>query len=196
MKSRTGLYIILITSSISLSCNIISIFQHRATQLERDLLAQEKADLEVELAEKDNEIYRLNLELASTEKTLADTAYELDLLANKDIEDLHLEFAGEYACTAYCCETYPHICGTGSGKTASGVPITPDVTVAVNDTNKFPFGTILYIEDVGIRIVQDTGPCEGKKIDCAVDTHNNALRWSGSGKHKVWIVKRGDKDEK
>ena len=167
----------------------------RKQNLEIDLLTKEKTDLEVEIANKDNEIYELNLELASTEKTLADTAYELDLLSKKDIEDLQLRYVGEYKCTAYCCEKYPHICGTGSGKTASGVPITQDVTVAVNDTTQFPFGTILYIEDVGIRIVQDTGPFSGKQIDCAVDTHEHALHWEGSGKHKVWIVEKGNEDE-
>ena len=184
--------LIIILVSILIATNL---YNRKVYNAKIDLLTKEKTDLEIELANKDNEIYALNLELAATEKTLADTAYELDLLANKDIEDLHLEFVGEYKCTAYCCEKYPHICGTGSGKTASGVPITQDVTVAVNDTNKFPFGTILYIEDVGIRIVQDTGPFSGKQIDCAVDTHEHALKWEGQGKHKVWIVKRGETNE-
>lgn len=55
------------------------------------------------------------------------------------------EYAGEYTCTAYCTEKRPHICGTGTGITASGAPITADLTVAA-DQSLLPFGTVIYIE--------------------------------------------------
>ena len=43
------------------------------------------------------------------------------------------------------------------------------------DTSIFPYGTVLYIEGVGIRIVQDKGAAiQGKHLDVAVDTHENA----------------------
>jgi 3D (Asp-Asp-Asp) domain-containing protein len=56
--------------------------------------------------------------------------------------------------------------------------------------NNAAYGTVLYIEDVGIRIVQDKGSAiQGKHLDVAVDTHENAKKWSGCGNHRVWILK-------
>lgn len=154
-------------------------------------LIEDKSDLEVVLNSKSNEIFELELDLRSTKKTLAETANELQQI-QESVELMSIEYIGEYKCTAYCCEKYPHICGSGSGRTASGQPIQPDVTVAVADPKLLPYGTVIYIEDVGIRIVQDTGHLGSKQIDVAVDTHEHALHWEGSGKHKVWILKEGE----
>lgn len=100
------------------------------------------------------------------------------------------EYVGEYTCTAYCTEKRPHICGTGTGITASGAPITADLTVAA-DQSLLPFGTVIYIEDVGIRVVQDKGSgVQGHHLDVAVSgSHDDALHWAGYGTHKVWILK-------
>ena len=99
------------------------------------------------------------------------------------------EYAGEFQCTAYCTEKYRHICGEGHGITASGQPIQADVTVAA-DQALLPYGTVLYIEDVGIRVVQDKGAgVQGYHLDVAVDTHENALTWSGCGEHRVWVIR-------
>lgn len=68
-------------------------------------------------------------------------------------DGLELVDAGEFECTAYCGEKYPHICGEGKGITASGAPFTPDQTVAA-DQSIFPFGTVLYIEGVGKSILK------------------------------------------
>lgn len=93
-------------------------------------------------------------------------------------DGLELVDAGEFECTAYCGEKYPHICGEGKGITASGAPFTPDQTVAA-DQSIFPFGTVLYIEGVGVRVVQDKGSgIQGKHLDVAVSgTHEDALAW-------------------
>ncbi len=96
-------------------------------------------------------------------------------------------YAGEFHNTAYCCEVYPHICG-GNGITASGTIPTPGLTCAA-DWEVFPPGTWLYIEDVGIRRVEDSGSAIiGKCLDIAVDTHRNALAWGGFGTHSVWVL--------
>ena len=61
------------------------------------------------------------------------------------------EYAGDYRVTAFNYEE-------GGGEnyyTASGAEPVPYYTVATND--EFDFGTILYIEDVGIVEVQDRG---------------------------------------
>lgn len=96
-------------------------------------------------------------------------------------------YLGIYQCTAYCAEEYKHICGTGDGITASGVKVTPGLTVAA--PKDIPIGTVLYISGVGIRVVQDRGGAiNGNKLDIAVDTHANALQWQGYGKHEVWVL--------
>lgn len=97
------------------------------------------------------------------------------------------QYIGDYTCTAYCCEKYAHICGTGDGITASGQPVQAGVTVAA-DPAVLPYGTVLYIEGVGVRIVQDTGALAANQLDVAVDTHQHALEWSGYGTHAVYII--------
>lgn len=120
------------------------------------------------------------------EETISTLQDRLDSLADGKI---YLEEAGTFMCTAYCTEQRQHICGEGRGITASGQPIQADVTVAADQT-LLPYGTVLYIEGVGIRIVQDKGAAvQGRHLDVAVDTHENALNWAGYGDHKVWIVK-------
>mgnify|MGYP003228767998 CR=1 FL=1 len=95
---------------------------------------------------------------------------------------IELAEAGTFLCTAYCTEQYPHICGEGHGITASGQPIQAGVTVAA-DQSIFPYG-------IGIRIVQDKGAAiQGKHLDVAVDTHENAEKWNGCGNHRVWVLK-------
>lgn len=98
-----------------------------------------------------------------------------------------------FKCTAYCTEKWSHICGTGTGITASGQPIQAGVTVAADQT-LLPYGTVIYIEDVGIRIVQDKGAgVQGNHIDVAVSgSHEDALKWTGYGEHRVWIIKETD----
>lgn len=89
-------------------------------------------------------------EIAGYADTLRDSLKARDRLDGK----LLVEDAGDFLCTAYCTEKREHICGTGTGITASGAPVEGGVTVAA-DPDIFPFGTVLYIEDVGVRIVQD-----------------------------------------
>ena len=129
--------------------------------------------------------------IANLQAELNEAQSELDTAQSADIEireGLKLTYVGDFKTTAYCVEQYKHICGEGKGITSSGSKATPDVTVAA-DTSIFPYGTVLYIEDVGIRVVQDTGSAIKKhKLDVAVDTHTNALKWSGYGTHRVYVV--------
>lgn len=100
------------------------------------------------------------------------------------------EYVGVYYATSYCCEAYKHICG-GNGVTASGTAPTQGLTVAA-DWSKLPKFTWLYIEGVGIRRVEDTGSAiKQNRLDVAVDTHENALRWGGFGRHDVWVLAWG-----
>ena len=173
-----------IVLALLIACNI---YNKKLYDTEITALRKENESLELDLKDRDNQIYDLNLELKTTNKALAEISAELDNMVTPD-EILHFDHVGTFTCTAYCCEKYSHVCGTGSGKTASGAPVTPNVSCAVGDLEMFPFGTILYIEGVGIRIVQDTGNFDGTKIDCAVDTHKHASNWEGQGKHEVYII--------
>ena len=135
--------------------------------------AQTSAQNQIEQAQADVDLYAAELREMS----------QLDLMP----AGMQAECIGAFDCTAYCCETYPHICG-GNGITASGAPVTAGLTVAV-DPEVIPLGTVLYIEGVGVRIAQDTGSAiKGQKIDVAVETHTEAESWTGWGKHNVWIL--------
>lgn len=107
-------------------------------------------------------------------------------------DGLTKEYAGKFLCTAYCTEEYQHICGTGTGITASGAPVTAGLTVAADES--LPFGTVLYIEGIGVRVVQDRGVAiQGNKLDVAVSgSHEDALAWSGYGEHRVWIIREAE----
>lgn len=89
----------------------------------------------------------------------------------------------------YCCEKYEHICGTGSGMTASGVPVQADVSCAV-DPLVIPMGSRVYVDygdgRIYTYIAHDTGGAvNGGHIDVAVETHEDALR-RGIRSATVW----------
>lgn len=80
--------------------------------------------------------------------------------------------------TFYCCEEYPHICGTGTGITASGRRVTPYVSCAV-DPDVIPVGSTIMIEYNGEMVylrADDTGSAiRGNRLDIAVPGHQEAL---------------------
>lgn len=152
---------------------------------------------EKEISQLEEECDQLTLLYAKEKKALMatyesmltdDQQYLAEYVANGgEIEDI-----GVWKCTAYCTEKYRHICGTGSGITASGEPVQANVSVAVNKSNLswLPFGTQIYIEGVGIRTIMDTGGgVATNQFDCANGTHSEALKWSGAGNHRAWILK-------
>lgn len=82
--------------------------------------------------------------------------------------------------TYYCCEPYPHICGTGDGLTASGAPVTAGVSCAV-DPGLIPLGSTVWVDygdgELHEYIAQDVGAwIVGGHIDLAVGTHDEALQ--------------------
>lgn len=94
---------------------------------------------------------------------------------------------GDYLVTAYCVETYPHICG-GNGITATGTKPIPGITAAA-DWDQLPAGSVIYISGVGIRVIEDSGSAvKGNVLDVAVATHTEALSWPGYGYHEVWLL--------
>ena len=80
----------------------------------------------------------------------------------------------EYVITAYC--PCVKCCGKSDGITASGVKATEGVTIATDKS--IPFGTKVYIDGVGERIVQDRGGAiKGNQIDLYFDSHQEALNF-------------------
>ena len=80
--------------------------------------------------------------------------------------------------TYYCCEKYPHICGTGNGITALGNEVLPGVSCAVPPG--IPLGSTIMIDwgdgEIEYRRADDRGDAvRGDHIDLAVPTHKEAL---------------------
>lgn len=91
--------------------------------------------------------------------------------------------------TYYCCEKRPHICGGGTGKTATGTDVTAGRSAAV-DPGVIPLGAEIFVDyGDGVLhsyIAEDTGSAVGgAHIDLAVETHAEALEL-GVRTAKVW----------
>ena len=91
--------------------------------------------------------------------------------------------------TYYCCEKRPHICGGGTGKTATGTDVTAGRSAAV-DPDVIPLGAEIWVDyGDGVLhsyIAEDTGSAVGgAHIDLAVETHAEALEL-GVRTAKVW----------
>lgn len=91
-----------------------------------------------------------------------------------------------YTVTAFCaCKK---CCGPNAkGITASGKPVVEGVTIAA--PRSIPFGTKLYIEGVGIRIVQDRlAKKYDNRIDVFFNSHEKALKF-GKKRLTVTVIK-------
>ncbi len=154
------------------------------------------------IAESNNNILQDELEVVhdqlreATEQflTLEEKLHQLNKeldTANTTISDLKsdeymLVYAGEFKITYYCDERRKHICG-GNGVTASGKPTEIGWTVAA-DWNVLTKGSLIYIDGIGFREVQDVGGAvNNKHIDVLVKEHQEALNL-GVDREDVWIV--------
>ena len=96
------------------------------------------------------------------------------------------EYIGECTVTYYCCEAYEHICGTGTGLTATGIPVAPGM-VAV-DPDVIPLGSTVIIDGQEYLAADTGGAIKGNRIDIAVESHQEALQL-GIRTATVWVVK-------
>lgn len=92
----------------------------------------------------------------------------------------NLTFLGNYYVTGY--DTCSSCCGKSDGITASGVMATVGRTVAMKG---LPFGTRIYIEGIGYRVVEDRGVGAGK-VDVLCSNHSECYAITGT--YKVYIV--------
>ena len=116
--------------------------------------------------------------------------YIYELKKEPRIVEYHTEFPatclGDFKVTFYCpCEKC-----TGSkkpSKTSVGVYPQPERTVAV-DPEVIPYGSIIYVEDLGYYIAEDCGGAiKSNKIDIFVNSHEQAVN-SGVQKKRVWLM--------
>ena len=109
----------------------------------------------------------LTEEETKTENELIEAAL---LARSHKLEDVTITF--------YCCEARPHICGTGTGITASGRRVTPYVSCAV-DPDVIPLGSTVMLEYNGemvyLRADDTGGSINGNRLDIAVRGHSEAL---------------------
>ena len=92
----------------------------------------------------------------------------------------NLRFLGTYYITGY--DTCAQCCGKSDGITASGVRAAVGRTVAMSG---LPFGTRIYIEGIGYRVVEDRG-VSGGKVDVLCNNHSEC--YAITGRYKVYIV--------
>lgn len=93
---------------------------------------------------------------------------------DREIERVQPRVAETYTITAYC--SCVKCCGKTDGITASGVKAVEGITVATDKS--IPFGTKIYIDGVGERIVQDRGGAiKGNRIDLYFSDHQSALNF-------------------
>ena len=109
------------------------------------------------------------------------TEEEVEVAENELIEQALLARSHkieDVTITFYCCEEYPHICGTGTGITASGRRVTPYVSCAV-DPDIIPLGSTIMVEYNGemvyLRADDTVGSIKGNRLDIAVKGHQEAL---------------------
>lgn len=93
-------------------------------------------------------------------------------------------YLGQYKITGY--DICMQCCGKIDGITASGTQATVGRTCAAPPD--IPFGTRLWIEGVGERIVEDRGGLGTSKIDVLCEDHPACFAITTEGKVDVWIL--------
>lgn len=125
--------------------------------------------------------------VALLQPELADTGAGLltPELADTGIELLEPEprmtYLGRYDVVGY--DLCPACCGYNGGITKSGAAATVGRTAAVNG---LPFGTVLYIDGIGERVVEDRGNLANGVIDVLCNDHGECFAITGV--YDVYVV--------
>lgn len=145
---------------------------------------EELSNTKEELLVETNRANELNESLNDANLMLEEANAMIDELKS---DEYKLVYIGSYKLTHYCTEKRAHICGTGTGLTATGTKVTAGRSIAV-DPSVIPYGSKVYIEGYGWRIAEDCGGgVDGKHIDIAVETHSQALKM-GTKTGGVWLL--------
>ena len=185
-NSETKYALDTVRNSLKSTLNELDMTEHQLDNTKEELQEEiyKSTNLEKSLNDANKEIDNINLELEKVNEELESANTTIEDLKSKEYK---LVYLGDFKLTTYCCEKYEHICGTGSGITATGTKVTAGRTIAV-DPKVIPYGTKVYIEGYGWRVAEDCGGAvKNKHIDVAIDTHANALA-VGTRNGGVWIL--------
>ena len=176
----------------------IFLFLHHSSgfQVKATRMSSEQADMQSQIDDLQADQAALAAEVEAwpgitvlTEETIPSMAVP----AETEPLSATMSYVGEFWTTAYCpCEK---CCGKSDGITASGIKAVEGVTVAA-DPDVFPYGTVLFIEGIGERIVQDCGGDIGpRRLDIFYNDHNVAYQYGTekvNGRYgrmlQVWII--------
>lgn len=192
MKVNKIIIILLVCLTIMLSACTAELKEELAlTQNElyenKEILEQIANELDVtkeELLTETNRANELNESLNDANLMLEEANAMIDELKSNEYK---LVYIGNYKLTHYCTEKREHICGTGTGLTATGTKVTAGRSIAV-DPSVIPYGSKVYIEGYGWRVAEDCGGgVDGKHIDIAVESHSQALSM-GTKTGGVWLL--------
>lgn len=127
---------------------------------------------------------------AETQATAAPVEVEPELqTVEAELEWFTIE-ATAYCSCAKCCGEWANKRPGGVVYTADGSVAQAGVTIAA-DWDVFPAGTVLYIEGLGERIVQDRGGAiNGYDVDVYHNDHNAALQF-GRQHLQAYVVSYG-----
>lgn len=183
--------------SAALVCSLVGGTLYSGHMALEALNAAQETDMEAEQAEMQRQLqeesYHIDpmlyymvhgrISSVSTSSVYSKLTQQQIVASIAQFENIH--YVGECTLTAYCCEPYKHICGTGTGLTATGLVVQPGF-VAV-DPNVIPLGSTVIIGE-NVYLAADTGGAiKGNRIDIAMETHQEALDY---GKHiaNVWYI--------
>lgn len=147
-------------------------------QIKVGSIAQNFETLEAEKAKKAEQERLAELERIKQEELKRQQ--EIKLASRGGQERTYL---GEFEITFYCsCAT---CCGRANKPCANGQYPVEGVTIAA--PQRFKFGTKLYIEGIGERVVMDRGSAiKGNKIDVYVTDHQRAIQLGRKRNVKVY----------
>lgn len=132
--------------------------------------------------------HEYNAALLEMQSMEAQHAMELEQMEQERIAAYHgagYVYIGECSLTAYCCERYAHICGTGDGITATGLPVEPGMCAV--DPTVIPLGSTVIINGMSYLAADVGGAIKGNRIDIVYSTHLEALQF-GRQSAEVWII--------
>ena len=154
---------------------------HELSQVDEYCEVEENNAYTQELTESDKVVVESAQVALSNYQEITATITSLSMPTSLD--GVTLTYFGNIFCTGY--DPYCRHCGSSTGATASGITAVVGRTVAMNGIR---FGTEIYIEGIGFRIVEDRGPMPGYNIDIACIDHEAC--YAITGIYRVFIVDR------
>jgi len=112
-------------------------------------------------------------------------SFNVDMLEKELYESREVYWITGYCSCEICCGKWSLNRPDGIIYTSSQDVANSEITVAA-DWSILPSGTVIYIEGVGQRIVQDEGgSVKGKHIDVYFDTHKEAEEF---GVQRLYVI--------